>query len=288
MCKPPLIRPSSLAAALLASVGPFQPALAQSPAPAQSLLDADVVLNVGAFVLSTDLNARLNGRSTVNPDVDFDETFGGDGNATRVRADALWRITRQHHLRLLYFDDTRTSSRVLDEQVQWGDYTFQVGGRTELQSRLTIGELAYEYGFIHRPGFELAGSLGIHLTKIHLGLSGEATVTDADGNVGQAALATTASDLSAPLPVIGLRAAWVVSPSWVVDAQGQFFKVRVNGYDGTVSDLRLGATWMYNRHFGVGAGYNRFSTKVDVSREAFNGRLRMGYSGLLVHLTGVF
>jgi hypothetical protein len=88
--------------------------------------------------------------------------------------------------------------------------------------------------------------------------------------------------------VIGLRAGWAVSPQWYLDAQGQYFKASVDGYNGYISDLRVGATWMYSQHFGVGIGYNRFVTNVDVSRASFDGRLRVGYSGVQVYLTGAY
>ena len=49
-------------------------------------------------------------------------------------------------------------------------------------------------------------------------------------------------DVSAPLPVIGIRAGWVVAPNVYLDAQGQYFKANISGYDGSVTDLRAGAT----------------------------------------------
>ena len=99
---------------------------------------------------------------------------------------------------------------------------------------------------------------------------------------------TKSSSLPAPLPVIGLRGGWVVAPQWYLDAQATFFKVNVDGYDGHWADLRLGATWMFSRHMGVGLGYNRFTTRVDVNRSDFNGRLNFGYSGVQAYLTGSF
>ena len=74
--------------------------------PAQSLIQDKFVLNLGGFIVGTDVTAHLNGSSSTNPDIDFDQTFGDGSDATRVRADALWRITPNHHLRFLYFNNT--------------------------------------------------------------------------------------------------------------------------------------------------------------------------------------
>ena len=119
-------------------------------------------------------------------------------------------------------------------------------------------------------------------------LSGVATLTDAHGNVSQAVSTVKTSNVPAPLPVIGLRGGWVVARLWYVDALGQFFKVKVNGVDGRLSELAARATWMFNDNFGLGLGYDHYATTFDVSRSSFQGRLRTGYSGLVASLTGAF
>jgi hypothetical protein len=277
---------TALFAAFAASV--CGSAFAQSATPAQSLLEDKFVVNVGAFVMSSDLSGRLNGEAVTNPDVDFDKVFGRASDATRVRADALWRVTPNHHLRFMYFDNSTTRSRVLDQTLEWGDYSFQVGGKVELQNKLRIFELAYEYALLRSPDYEVSASLGVHYLDMSIRLSGAANVTDSNGNVTSVSAASSAKSVPAPLPVIGLRAGWAVSPQWYLDAQGQYFKASVDGYNGYISDLRVGATWMYSQNFGLGIGYNRFVTNVDVSRASFDGRLRVGYSGVQVYLTGAY
>ena len=71
---------------------------------------------------------------------------------TRIRADALWRITPAHHLRFLCFDNTSTRSRTIDRDVHWGDYTFQASGLVEAETKFRIVELVYEYAFLRQLG----------------------------------------------------------------------------------------------------------------------------------------
>lgn len=281
-------RRASLASSALLAVCMSGPALAQPSSPAQSLLGSSFVFNVGGFAVSSDLKARLDGQSATNPDVDFDKSFGRENDANRLRADALWRITPAHHLRFMYFEDKRNTSRALAEDIKWGDYTFGAGSNVTLDKKLSIVELAYEYAFVRQPTFEVAGTFGVHYTEQQITLSGAATVTDANGNVTAVAAAKTSKTLPVPLPVFGVRAAWAVAPQWYLEAQGQWFKANVDGYDGTVTDIRANATWMFSQHFGLGLGYNRFSTKLNVDRPSFDGSLRVGYAGLQVFLTGAF
>lgn len=272
----------------LLSAGMPGPALAQPSATAQPLLDRKFVFSVGAFVLQSDLKAGLNGQSTTHPDVDFNDTLGRARSATTVRADALWRITPTQHVRLMYFDDTRSSSRVLDRAVDWGDYTFHVGANVDSQTKFTIAEAAYEWAFVRQPRYELGATVGVHYTSMRITLSGVATLTDANGNVGQAASVVKSSNIPAPLPVIGLRGGWAIAPHWYVDALGQFFKMKANGADGRLSELGVRATWMFSDNFGLGLGYSKYTSTYNVNRRTFDGHLRIGYSGLLASLNGAF
>ena len=255
--------------------------------PAQTLLDGKLVGNLGGFIVGTDTKANLNGSTANNPDVDFDRTFG-DSDNTRIRADLLWRVTPSHHLRFLYFDDSTSRRRVIDEDIAWGDHTFTAGGEVRSKNSFKIYELAYEYAFIRQPSFELNGTFGVHWMDMSIKLSGDAIITDEDGNTTSVSGSGKKGSVSAPLPVLGLRAGWVVAPNVYLDAQAQYFKAKVNGYDGRVTDLRASATWMFSPGFGVGLGYNRFTTKVDVEKTAFNGAARLSYSGLQLFVTGTF
>jgi hypothetical protein len=256
--RPPAHLP--LASCLLLAASFAGGACAQSAAPAQILLDGTVVANVGGFILGSDLKARLNGESTNNPDVDFDKTFGKGSDNTRIRADLLWRFTPNHHLRFLYFDNTTSRKRTIDEDLHWGDDVFHAGGEVKATNSFKIGEVAYEYAFIRQPTFELNGSVGMHWMDIGVKLKGDATVTDSSGNSSEVTGATKKGSVSAPLPVLGVRAGWVVAPQVYLDAQAQYFKAKVDNVDGSLFDLRAGATWMFSQNFGIGAGYNRFTS----------------------------
>jgi hypothetical protein len=278
---------SRLFSALLAS-GLAASAMGQSLSGADGLLNDHWVINLGGFFLTTDTSANLNGQSSINPDIDFDREFGKAADSRRVRADALWRITPAHHVRLMYFDNSTTRSKALERDLEWGDYTFVLGAAAEFKQKTKVFELAYEYAFMRRPTYEVAASVGVHYMDTTLQLSGTASVTGPSGNTTTASATSKASSLPAPLPVIGLRGGWVLHPDWYLDAQAQFFKVKVGEYDGRWSDLRAGVTWMFQRNFGLGLGYNVFATTLDVTKNDFDGRLRTGYSGLQAYLTGTF
>jgi hypothetical protein len=263
--------------------------LAATPAsaqlsPAQGLIENPFVANLGVFIVGSDLKAKVNGTSTNNPEVDFNNEFGTGSDQTRVRLDLLWRIVPKHHVRFFFFDNDITRSRVVDRDIQWGDTTYHLGTNVESNVKMKVYELAYEYAFMHQPNFELDGTFGIHYTDLRIKLAGNATT----GGGAAASFVTEERKLPAPLPVIGVRAGWAFAPQWYLEGIGQLFKIDIDGYNGNWFDARVGVTWMFHRNFGVGLGYNRWTTRVDVNRSNFNGDAKFGYSGLQAFLTGTF
>jgi hypothetical protein len=261
---------------------------AQSLTPAQGLLNDPFVFNAGVYVVGTDIRAGLNGQSTRNPTVDFDETLGRASDASRGRIDALWRINPRHHIRLAYFNYDTTRNRVLDRDVAWGDNTYRAGANLTSTTKFSDYELDYEYAFMRDPNYEVAGTLGIHYTDFSVTLSGVGTATGPGGVTTSTGVVSRTGKVPAPLPVLGVRGGWAVSPNIVLDARLQFLGLDVNGNKGHWSDAHAGATWMFTRHFGAGLGYDYFNTRLDVTRSNFNGQLKLGYSGVQAYLTGSF
>jgi hypothetical protein len=260
--------------------------------PAENLLNDRFVVALGGFVVSSKINGSLSGNAnTSGENTDFDKRFGTDADQTRLRIEVLWRITPRQHLRFSYFNHAVQRTRAIDQDLAWGDYTFLAGGQVTAEVKFRVYELNYEFAFLRRQNYEIVAVAGMHLDDLTLKLSGNAslTVDTPMGPVEQAATFTTkSSSVPAPLPVVGFRADWAVSPHVYLDASAQVFAVSYQGIDGNWSNLRAGATWMFSDHFGIGLGYDRFVTHVDLSKLSFNGRLNFGYQGLLLYLKGGF
>jgi hypothetical protein len=188
----------------------------------------------------------------------------------------------------MYFDNANSRTRVLDQDLVWGDYAFLAGSSATFEQEFNVYALSYEWAFVRNPSYELAASIGVHYMDMQFSLAGTVNGTDPDGTPVGGVMRTKSSDLPAPLPVIGLRAGWVVAPNWYLEASGQFFSVKIDEYDGRWSDLRLSGTWMFHRNFGVGLGYNWFGTRLDVEGNDFTGKVKLDYSGLQLYLTGSF
>jgi hypothetical protein len=260
--------------------------------PTEDLLTDRFVISVGGFVVTSNINGRLLGSAnTSDQSINFDKQFGTDAAQTSWRGEVLWRITPTQHVRFSYFDNDVARTQSIDQDLQWGDYTFKAGGQVTAETKFRVYELTYEFAFLRRPNYEIVAVAGIHLDDLTLKLSGDAslTVDTPTGPVEEPAIFTSTShSVPAPLPIFGFRGDWAVSPHVYLDASGQLFSLSYQGISGNWSELRAGATWMFSNHFGVGIGYDRFATHVDVGKGSFNGRLNWGYQGLLIYLKGGF
>jgi hypothetical protein len=271
------------------SFAPLGLAQAQTPAPAEDVLKSTLVLDAGVFILGTHTSANLNGQGTTNPQINFDQAFGTGYDTQRFRLDGLWRITPTQHVEFMYFTNSVSRTKTLDKDIQWGDDVFLANADVTAKTRLSVYELGYEYAFIRKPDFELAASFGIHFTRATLGLSGMATVTNPSGmGTGTSVAGQTdkSASVPAPLPVIGLRTGWAFADNWMLDAQVQVFDFSYDSFHGNWTDFRAGISYFFNRHIGVGAGYDDFSTHLRIDKPSWDGHLNLGYRGGLIYVTG--
>lgn len=240
-------------------------------------------LSLGSFIVDSDTEVRLDGDTQAGTDVDWENTFGG-GDVTRFRIDGQWRFAERHKARFMWFNSSRSQSRTLKEEINWGDETFPVNARVEGEFDFDVYELAYEYAFLRRDAYEVSGSIGLHYTDLSLSLAAEAA---ASGGTLTADIKEEAS-VGAPLPVIGLRGLWQLPHNFWIDLQAQFFAISIDEYDGNLQDYKIMATWQPKRWLGIGLGYNRFTVDVDVDADRFNGSLDWTYEGPMLSYSAVF
>jgi hypothetical protein len=249
-------------------------------------LDANVIVDAGWFFLSTDTRVRVDGETTGTrgTDFDYDDTFGL-GDFDRFRAEAFWRFADRHAIRAMYFENNRSTTENISRDISFGDETFPVGATVTARSELTVAQLAYDYAFLRRDSYEIAGSIGLHM--LDLGLSLDGTITAQGGSVSE----TIGDDATttAPLPVVGLRGVWRLPHDFYLTAQLQYFYIQLDPYEGTLTDLKAALVWQATDHLGIGVGYNDFRFRFDLDDEGnFSGRLRWNYGGAIAFASFMF
>jgi hypothetical protein len=242
-------------------------------------------LSLGTYLVNTDTIVELDGDTQKGSIVNWENTFGG-GDVSRFRIDGHWRFgdTDRHKLRFLWFSSTTSRSKTIEKDIEWGDQTYPASAKVGAEVKFDIYELAYEYAFLKHDTWELNGTFGLHLASMSLGLKAKSAESNGTLDFDQHKEGT----LDAPLPVVGLRGIWQLPHNFYIDAQGQYFSVSIDQYDGNVQDYRIIATWQPKRWLGVGLGYNRFAVDIDVGKDRFNGSLNWKYKGPMLFYSAVF
>lgn len=241
-------------------------------------------LGLGAFGYTSDTELRIDGVTGEAGSVVNWERELGLGDKDSFRIDAFWRPSPRHKLRFMYFENDRGGSKTLERalKIEGELYPFDAVARAENET-LVIG-LGYEYAFLRRDTYELAVTAGLHLTELLIGVEITGSVNDVPVEVGQ----ESRSRLEAPLPMFGVRGLWRIGETVYLDAYVQYFQLEFGASEGSILDYRAAVTWLPLGSFGLGIGYNEFSTKLDVDRNAFNGRIEWDYRGPQVFVVASF
>lgn len=259
------------------------------PAPAfcedaPSALEDTFHVALGTFIVNTDTTLRLDGEAgEQGTDIDWEKNFG-EGDVYRFRLDGYWRFADRHKLRALVFSSSRSDSRTFDEDITWEGETFPASATIEGKVKFSIYELAYEYAFVRRSSYELAASIGVHYTDYEVSLG--ATVTGGGGAVDRRI--ERGGSVGAPLPVVGVRGTWLLSPTFSIDASGQYFALTYGDIDGDLQNYRVLLNWQPQRWLGLGIGYDHFSFDVRVDSNNFRGKMDWAYHGPMIFYSASF
>ena len=252
---------------------------------APNLLTDSFQIGLGTFIVTSEPTIQLNGETGRGDSVDFDEALGG-GDSQRIRLDSFWRFgdSGRHKVKAIAFDMSRDNSTTFDSDIEWGGDIYPVNARIDAEYSFTVIEVAYEYAFLKRDNYELAGSVGLHYTDMSASLRARA---ETSGGTLDEDVSNSAS-VAAPLPVIGLRGIWDLSHNFWLDASAQFFALSIDEYDGNLQDYRVLVTWQPKDWLGIGLGYNQFSVDVDVDSSNFEGSLDWTYRGPMIFYSASF
>ena len=237
-------------------------------------LDDKFSLSLGGFVTSRDTQTRLDSSNTVGLNTDFEEALGLDDSDSVFRLDGYYRFNERHRLDFSVFDLSRSASNRVQGDLQWGDTQFGVDTVVDTEFDLDIYKLAYTYTFNKTDKGYLGVTAGLYVADTRVELTGQ----------GQAGLQGDVGDITAPLPVVGLRLEQALSENWTLRGSAEFFALETNNVDGSLSDLYVGLDYQAWDNVALGIGYNDVGLDVDADRESFDGALDWQYSGALVFI----
>lgn len=239
--------------------------------------------STGGFFNGIDSSLRY-GVSGVGVEVNFEDLLGLDTSMFVFKTDASWRFSEnlRHRLDVGWFAINRESSTVLEQDVKFGDTLFPEGSKAESFLNFDIIKGSYSYSYFQDERFDLAASFGFYVMPISFEVKSE---------VGQI---KESNNLTAPLPVFGLRNEFAVTPKVLIKNSLDFFYVEYDKFRGGVTDVQIAVEYRAFEHVGFGLSAESFRLKVK-SRESsnypgvdFGGDITLIYMGVMFYITTYF
>jgi len=268
-----------LLAGLFCVVGLPVCALAQSDV--HPYMKNGFIVQAGAFLPQLSLDVSVDGSLTgEHPPLDYEGAIGASSSDEIFAAELIWRFGEKWSLRTQYFSGGRTATKVLEEDVEWGDAVFQQGSFVSAGTDLDITRLFFARDFSKSPHHEFGIGLGLHYMGFDAFLTGDLIV---NGELFSAETRAVSAD--APLPNIGGWYAYSPSEKWVFDVRLDWLDATIGEYSGELINFAAGANYQLFKHVGLGVKYQTFSLKFDIDKTDWNGRLKLKYDGAYLYLS---
>jgi hypothetical protein len=239
-------------------------------------------LNLGYFIANTQTGVRLG--SGLGVSVDVEDLLGLDTTNSAFRAEASWRFTdnRRHRLDFQWFSFRRDGSNKIGQDIHYKDkdgieHTIPAGTYVESFFDFDIYQFAYSYSFFQDDRIDLAGSLGLYVMPIDFGLTATGLL-----NVGGS------ESFTAPLPVLGVRADFEITPKWYFRSGLQLFYLELGEFQGSILETNVAIEYLPWKHFGFGLGFDSLNVHVEADGDDypgidFKGEINFHYTGLQLY-----
>jgi hypothetical protein len=237
-------------------------------------------ISLGYFLPRMNTEIRLDPANPALPDgdlINLENDLGLDRDLSLGRLDGYYRLGRKHRLQFGYFTLERDAQRVIDQNLTIGDYTFQVSGQVDSYFKNTITQIGYMYSLRQTDRFEVSGTFGIHWLDVRSQITG---MTTPGGTVE-----ISSSSAEGPLPLIGFDLDYAFTSRWIISLRGMLFSMKLDTFDGNLTDVRGSLEYFFMNNLGVGLGVNRFDMDLTYSDNGRDGEFSWGYDGVQLYIT---
>ena len=207
--------------------------------------------------------------------VDVEDALGLDSSDTVFFANGYYRFgkTRRHRWDFSYARYRRDATRVLSTDVPIFDGTLLAGETVYTEMNFDILRAGYSYSLLQDDRMDLGIGAGLYVMPIEFSFS-------TSGLLG-----SQSEDLTAPLPVLGLRADFALTKKLFLKMRWDIFYLKIGDFKGSIMSGVLAVEYNFWKNVGFGLGYNDFRVKVEASGSDypninFTGNVNFEYRGL--------
>jgi len=242
-------------------------------------------VNLGWYFAALDSSFRL-GSSAVGIDVDVEEFLGLDSSDSTFRFGASYRFgkTRRHVVAADWFSFRRSGSKQLTEDIEFPPGSGKIiatGITVESVFNFDLISARYRYAFILDERMDANVGVGLFVMPIKFGL-------------GEQGKEFTETDITAPLPTLGLGFDFAITPKWFLRQSVDVMYIEFDNFTGSIFDYQIGLEYKPWRHWSFGLALETMSIKAQVKDKTdwpgldFDGSLTFGFQGIRVFVRYFF
>jgi len=254
------------------------------------LLTDRIIIGAGWYFPNRDVKFGIEGNITIEDiedldDIDFDKTLGlGEGDNT-FNFNFYWRFSKSKFwsVRGEYFKVGTTRNVTLDEEIEWEDIVYPVGGEAEVSYGISLYRVFFGRTISSGQKHEFGGGLGIHGLNVKASVEGE-------GFVGEESAGISRSEVSIflPLPNIGIWYTWAPTDKWAFTANLDWFGINIDNISGGLWNFSPGVNYQIIRNLGVNLNYEFITFSADIDNTDFRGGFDLEFSGPSFRVIGNF
>jgi hypothetical protein len=254
--------------------------------PAWAAFDETYNLYVGGSVMKFDTTLRINSRDeSIDEEIELEEGLGFDSRVRLGFIRGFWRMADRHRLSLIYAPIKRSSEFTTINDIDIGGNVIKAGAFIGTSVRTHVFDIEYLYSFFKRPNIEIGFTAGLYWMNsvAELAAAGEVIIEGESEPVFRSDYRAD-QRLIAPLPLIGLTAAYEINDNWRVNAAARFFDVTINDIEGYLAASSLGTEYYFTEHVGLGASLAWFDLRVRHNGVVFFNTFSYEYVGIQAYL----
>ncbi len=254
--------------------------------PLQAAFDERYELTIGRSVTDFDTKIRINSRDdSIDNEIDFEDVLGFDTTVQLGWVRGSWRMADRHRLSLLYMPIKRTSRLATQKEIDVGGNIIKPGAFVEIDVNTQTFDIEYIYSFFKTPEWEVGITGGIYWMNsfVELSAAGEVILEGSD----QVEFRTdhqANQRVIAPLPLIGVKAAYEFNQHWRARASARYLDVTIGDIEGRILNLNLIAEYYFNNNLGLGASLTTFEVSVRQNGVVFINDLTYQYNAVQAYL----
>lgn len=235
-------------------------------APALADMPGDVPdrwrLSLGGIAADAYTDAALGSTTAgVGATINFEDIFDLPENNSIWRFEANWHINKRQYIDFGYFQLNRSGSRILEQDVEWGDFVFLANGRVTAEFKSSFPYAAWRYDFLQLPEVRISGSAGINYLTLETGLTAvgsaadinDPTMTPISGEVDESV------SVSFPVPQVGLQLDWALTRRLAVRMYVRQIYINFADINGGIGETAAHFHWWCSKHFGISGGLDKES-----------------------------